>query len=47
VSTLSGYMTAASGQTLVFSVMVDGHRPGTSTELEAIDRICLAAAEVE
>ena len=44
---LSGYLTAASGKTLVFSILVDGHRPGSGAELRAIDRICLAAAAVE
>lgn len=44
---LSGYLTAASGKTLVFSILVDSHRPGSSAELHAIDRICLAAAAVE
>jgi D-alanyl-D-alanine carboxypeptidase/D-alanyl-D-alanine-endopeptidase (penicillin-binding protein 4) len=47
VNALSGYLTAASGQTLAFSVIVNGHRPGSDAELQAVDRIveALAAAE--
>ena len=44
---LSGYLTAASGKTIAFSIMVNGHRPGSDAELRAIDRITetIAAAE--
>jgi D-alanyl-D-alanine carboxypeptidase/D-alanyl-D-alanine-endopeptidase (penicillin-binding protein 4) len=44
---LSGYLTAASGKVLAFSIMVNGHRPGSSAEIQAIDRIAetIAAAE--
>ena len=31
---LSGYLTAASGKTLAFSVMVNGHRPGSTVEVQ-------------
>jgi D-alanyl-D-alanine carboxypeptidase/D-alanyl-D-alanine-endopeptidase (penicillin-binding protein 4) len=44
---LSGYMTAASGKTLAFSIMVNGHRPGSGAELQAIDRIAEAIAATE
>jgi len=44
---LSGYLTAASGRTLVFSVMVNGHRPGSSAESTAVERICEAIAATE
>jgi D-alanyl-D-alanine carboxypeptidase/D-alanyl-D-alanine-endopeptidase (penicillin-binding protein 4) len=44
---LSGYLTAASGKTLAFSVLVNGHRPGSSVEVQAIDRICEAIAAAE
>lgn len=46
-SALSGYLTAASGKTLVFSILVSDHRPGGEAQEKAIDRICevLAAAE--
>ncbi|MHB1022445.1 MAG: D-alanyl-D-alanine carboxypeptidase/D-alanyl-D-alanine endopeptidase [Acidobacteriaceae bacterium] len=38
-SALSGYMIAASGRTLVFSMMVDNHVPGTHDDRIAMDRI--------
>ncbi len=44
---LSGYLTAASGKTLAFSVLVNGHRPGSNVEVQAIDRICEAIAATE
>jgi D-alanyl-D-alanine carboxypeptidase/D-alanyl-D-alanine-endopeptidase (penicillin-binding protein 4) len=44
---LSGYLTAASGRTVVFSVMVNGHRPGSDAESAAVERICEAIAATE
>jgi len=44
---LAGYLTAASGKTLVFSVIVNGHRPGSTAEVQAIDRITEAIAAAE
>jgi D-alanyl-D-alanine carboxypeptidase/D-alanyl-D-alanine-endopeptidase (penicillin-binding protein 4) len=44
---LSGYLTAASGRTLAFSILVNGHRPGSNAELQAIDRIAEAIAAAE
>ncbi len=46
-NSLCGYLTAASGKTLAFSIMVNGHRPGSDAEIQAIDRIAetIAAAE--
>jgi len=44
---LSGYLAANSGQTLAFSIMVNGHRPGSQAELQAIDRIAEAIAAAE
>ena len=44
---LSGYLTAASGKVLAFSILVNGHRPGSDAESQAMRRICetIAAAE--
>jgi D-alanyl-D-alanine carboxypeptidase/D-alanyl-D-alanine-endopeptidase (penicillin-binding protein 4) len=44
---LSGYLTAASGKTLAFSILVNGHRPGSEIEIKAIDRIAEAIAAAE
>jgi D-alanyl-D-alanine carboxypeptidase/D-alanyl-D-alanine-endopeptidase (penicillin-binding protein 4) len=44
---LSGYLTAASGKTIAFSILVNGHRPGSNAELQAIDRIAETIAAVE
>jgi D-alanyl-D-alanine carboxypeptidase/D-alanyl-D-alanine-endopeptidase (penicillin-binding protein 4) len=44
---LSGYLTSASGKTLAFSIMVNGHKPGSNAELQAIDRIAEAIAAAE
>jgi D-alanyl-D-alanine carboxypeptidase/D-alanyl-D-alanine-endopeptidase (penicillin-binding protein 4) len=44
---LSGYLTAASGKMLAFSVMVNGHRPGSNAESNAVERICEAVAASE
>jgi D-alanyl-D-alanine carboxypeptidase/D-alanyl-D-alanine-endopeptidase (penicillin-binding protein 4) len=44
---LSGYLTAASGRTLAFSILVNGHRPGSNDEAQSIERICEAIAASE
>ena len=47
VNALSGYLTAASGKTLAFSILVNGRRPGSDAEAQAIDRIVEAIAAAE
>lgn len=44
---LSGYLTAASGRMLAFSVMINGHRPGSTAEGQAVEKICEAIAATE
>lgn len=44
---LSGYLTASSGRDLAFSIMVNGHRPGSNAEVAAVERICEAIAASE
>jgi D-alanyl-D-alanine carboxypeptidase/D-alanyl-D-alanine-endopeptidase (penicillin-binding protein 4) len=47
VNALSGYLTAASGKTLAFSILVNGRRPGSQAEEQAIERIAEAIAAAE
>jgi serine-type D-Ala-D-Ala carboxypeptidase/endopeptidase (penicillin-binding protein 4) len=44
---LSGYLQAASGKTVAFSILVNGHRPGSESEIPAMERICEAIAASE
>jgi len=46
-NSLSGYLTAASGKTLAFSILVNNHRPGSPAEVQAIDRILEAIAAAD
>jgi D-alanyl-D-alanine carboxypeptidase/D-alanyl-D-alanine-endopeptidase (penicillin-binding protein 4) len=41
---LSGFVEAASGRTLIFSVMVDNHAPNTPADKDVMDRIVEAIA---
>ena len=47
VNALSGYVVANSGKTVAFSIIVNGHRPGSEAESQAIDRIVEAIAAAE
>jgi D-alanyl-D-alanine carboxypeptidase/D-alanyl-D-alanine-endopeptidase (penicillin-binding protein 4) len=47
VNALSGYLTAASGKTLAFSILVNGRRPGSDAEVQAVDKIAEAIAAAE
>lgn len=46
-SALSGYLTAASGRTIAFSILVNGRRPGSHAEVPAMEKICEAIAASE
>lgn len=47
VNALAGYLTAASGKTLAFAIMVNGRRPGSTAESQAVDRIAQAIAAAD
>ena len=47
VNALSGYLTAASGRTLAFSIIINGRRPGSGAESQAVDRIAEAIAAAD
>jgi D-alanyl-D-alanine carboxypeptidase/D-alanyl-D-alanine-endopeptidase (penicillin-binding protein 4) len=44
---LSGYLECASGRTVIFSIMVGNHLPGTNVDRDAMDRIVAAIAAAE
>jgi serine-type D-Ala-D-Ala carboxypeptidase/endopeptidase (penicillin-binding protein 4) len=44
---LSGYLQAASGKTVAFSILINDHRPGSPAEIPAIEKICEAIAASE
>ena len=44
---LSGYLAGASGKMVVFSIMVNSHRPGSNAEAQAVEKICEAIAASE
>jgi D-alanyl-D-alanine carboxypeptidase/D-alanyl-D-alanine-endopeptidase (penicillin-binding protein 4) len=46
-NSLAGYLTASSGRTLAFSILVNGRRPASDAEERAIDRIAEAIAGAE
>jgi D-alanyl-D-alanine carboxypeptidase/D-alanyl-D-alanine-endopeptidase (penicillin-binding protein 4) len=41
---LSGYLECASGKTVIFTIMVGNHAPGTSADRETMDKIVAAIA---
>jgi D-alanyl-D-alanine carboxypeptidase/D-alanyl-D-alanine-endopeptidase (penicillin-binding protein 4) len=47
VNALSGYVTAASGRVVAFSILVNNRLPGSNDEQQAIDRIAEAIAAAE
>jgi D-alanyl-D-alanine carboxypeptidase/D-alanyl-D-alanine-endopeptidase (penicillin-binding protein 4) len=44
---LSGYLDAASGRTVIFSIMVGNHLPGDNSDREVMDKIVAAIAAAE
>jgi D-alanyl-D-alanine carboxypeptidase/D-alanyl-D-alanine-endopeptidase (penicillin-binding protein 4) len=44
---LSGYLDCASGRTVIFSILVDNHLPGTTGDRVAIDKIVAAIQAAE
>ncbi len=47
VNALSGYLTAASGKTLVFSILCNDHGPGSDAALKALDKVVGAIAAAD
>jgi D-alanyl-D-alanine carboxypeptidase/D-alanyl-D-alanine-endopeptidase (penicillin-binding protein 4) len=47
VNALSGYLTAASGRMIAFSILINNHRPGSNAEEQSLDRIAEAIGAAE
>ena len=47
MNALTGFLTAASGKTLAFSILVNGRRPGSEAEGPAVDKIAEAIAAAD
>lgn len=47
VNALTGYVTANSGEVLAFSIIVNGHRPGSNAGEQAVERIAEAIAAAD
>jgi D-alanyl-D-alanine carboxypeptidase/D-alanyl-D-alanine-endopeptidase (penicillin-binding protein 4) len=44
---LSGYLDCASGRTVIFSILVNNHLPGSNVDRDAMDQIVAAIAATE
>jgi D-alanyl-D-alanine carboxypeptidase/D-alanyl-D-alanine-endopeptidase (penicillin-binding protein 4) len=44
---LSGYLDCASGRTVIFSIMVGNHAPGSNADRDVMDKIVAAIAAAE
>jgi D-alanyl-D-alanine carboxypeptidase/D-alanyl-D-alanine-endopeptidase (penicillin-binding protein 4) len=44
---LSGYLDCASGRTVIFSILVSNHLPGTTADRDAMDKIVAAIQAAE
>ena len=44
---LSGYLDCASGRTVIFSILVNNHLPGSNVDRDAMDKIVAAIAAAQ